>query len=375
MRLSSILLSFSLLLFSLNAQAATYKKYSVKSGETIYSILKKFYFSKDHINKILVNKKQFEKVYTLSVKQLYWVGIDDKEKKTIIKFFHPQKDESLTLWRQGGEAAAIVGPESFNVKTASVKGKVKGSIVVSIQNVIPSQKVAYRFLDAYKFQYNLRKQIQRNAKFSIVVEKKFLGDQFVKYGEILRTSLEIAGSNQTRYFIASKSGGSFINVKDMQFRRPLYAPVDYLRITSLYQKRRFHPIKKRRIAHLGVDFELPLGSNIYASQAGVVIKSGRTRGAGRYVVIKHNEGLTSYYNHMSSIRPRIKKGVSVKNGEVIGGIGCSGYCTKPHLHFAVKKNGRFVNPANFLKSYPYVQKDNIWDKVTVLRENPKSILY
>ncbi|MGE3388086.1 MAG: M23 family metallopeptidase, partial [Bdellovibrionales bacterium] len=61
----------------------------------------------------------------------------------------------------------------------------------------------------------------------------------------------------------------------------------------------------------------------------------------------------SYYNHLSNIATNVFPGARVANGQKVGEIGCTGYCTKAHLHFAVKRLGQFVNPLLYLKNYPY----------------------
>jgi len=80
---------------------------------------------------------------------------------------------------------------------------------------------------------------------------------------------------------------------------------------------------------------------------------GKTRAAGKYVVIKHSKTYTSYFNHMSEIDNSLHVGKNVPAGVRLGAIGCTGYCTLPHLHFAVKKNGRFVDPGPLVRSYPF----------------------
>ena len=237
-------------------------------------------------------------------------------------------------------------------------GKIRGPFVSSIKRHTGSEGVALRFMDAYLLQHNLVKEVKRNAKFKISFEQKYDGDKLIKSGEVLATSLELNNKVLKREFVKkSDKEGYFKNTSgDKLQHRQLYLPVNYMRVTSVFQPRRRHPIKKRRIPHMGVDFELPKGSAALAAQSGKVLRYGRTRGAGNYVVIKHSNGLTSFYNHLDSIDKKIKKGAWVKAGEQVGEIGCTGYCTKPHLHYAVKKKGRFVDPLKYLKNYSKKQK-------------------
>jgi murein DD-endopeptidase MepM/ murein hydrolase activator NlpD len=119
---------------------------------------------------------------------------------------------------------------------------------------------------------------------------------------------------------------------------------------------------------LGVDFELPEGADLFATNSGRVIRVGQNRAAGKYVVLRHENGMESYYNHMHTIAKNLRVGSQIASGQLLGTVGCTGYCTKPHLHFALKKKGRFVDPVPYLKSYPYPHKSLIARHMAALSE-------
>jgi hypothetical protein len=96
--------------------------------------------------------------------------------------------------------------------------------------------------------------------------------------------------------------------------------------------------------HHGVDFGAPLGTKIRASASGVVQQVGYERYKGRYITIRHPNRYESHYYHLSRRARNIKPGVKVEQGQVIGYVGCTGLCTGPHLHYGLRKSGRFINP-------------------------------
>jgi murein DD-endopeptidase MepM/ murein hydrolase activator NlpD len=98
--------------------------------------------------------------------------------------------------------------------------------------------------------------------------------------------------------------------------------------------------------HPGIDIGVPSGTPIRAAAAGTVIYSGWMEGYGNLVVIDHANGLATAYAHQSSIASG--NGASVSQGQVIGYVGCTGYCFGPHLHFEVRVSGEPVNPLNYL---------------------------
>ncbi len=273
-----------------------------------------------------------------------------------IKIYEAPRNLSYVFWRHKEKAGASLQKENFVVREKVVRGKVVGSLLNSISQLVPFAWTAYRFMDAYTFNYDLPKQLQRGAKFQFRVETKYDGADLVGYGEILETSLQIGSRMEHRYFVRYPGGGTFLNPASLQEGRPLYAPVNYMRVSSLFSSRRFHPIKNRRQAHLGVDFELPEGSDVFASGSGVVLRSGFQRASGNFVVIRHDGGLETYYNHLRVLTGDTRPGARIEDGRKVGEIGCTGYCTKAHLHFAVKRGGQFVNPLHYLKNYPYRSK-------------------
>lgn len=105
---------------------------------------------------------------------------------------------------------------------------------------------------------------------------------------------------------------------------------------------RFHPILHRTLFHTGVDIAADTGEPIHVAADGVVIYAGWYGGYGNAVVVDHGGGLSTLYAHCSVIY--VKKGESVAQGEVIAGVGMTGYATGPHLHFEVRVDGKPINP-------------------------------
>ncbi|MDE0168342.1 MAG: peptidoglycan DD-metalloendopeptidase family protein [bacterium] len=109
---------------------------------------------------------------------------------------------------------------------------------------------------------------------------------------------------------------------------------------------RIHPIFGDRRLHTGIDLGSAAGASIHAAGNGTVILAGSWGGYGRTVVIDHGGGLSSLYAHQSSIA--VAEGQRVLAGDVIGYIGCTGFCTGPHLHFEVREVGAPVDPMLWL---------------------------
>lgn len=101
--------------------------------------------------------------------------------------------------------------------------------------------------------------------------------------------------------------------------------------------------------HAGVDISADAGAPVLAAADGVVTAAGRNSTYGRYVAVRHAEGLTSFYAHLGGIDAGVAPGTAVKAGRAVGRIGSDGTSTGPHLHFEIRdRRGRPLNPALFL---------------------------
>lgn len=116
---------------------------------------------------------------------------------------------------------------------------------------------------------------------------------------------------------------------------------------SSYFGMRSDPFSGLPQMHGGIDFASPFGSDIVSVGAGIVTWSGSRYGYGKMVEINHGNGYVTRYAHASKVLAEV--GQSVKRGEVIAAVGSSGRSTGPHVHFEVLKNGKKVNPVNFIQ--------------------------
>ncbi len=143
------------------------------------------------------------------------------------------------------------------------------------------------------------------------------------------------------YKISELSTGKNDNPESTgSFSYPVRAP-----ITSPFGPRR-HPIFGVRSMHSGIDLAAPYGTPIKASEGGVVIYSGWYGGYGKVVILDHAKGFSTLYAHLSSTKVTV--GARVKQGEVVGFEGSTGYATGPHLHFEVREQGKPKNPVIYL---------------------------
>ena len=131
----------------------------------------------------------------------------------------------------------------------------------------------------------------------------------------------------------------------------------YGRILSRYGRRR-HPLTRKWHYHKGIDIPSWNGAPIKATADGIVIYAGWANTFGNLVTIRHGMGYMTLYAHAS--RVLVKKGESVKKGQIIAQIGSSGLSTGPHIHYEINRWGKSVNPISYLDLDMFTASRKMW---------------
>jgi len=194
--------------------------------------------------------------------------------------------------------------------------------------------------------------LQKGDKFKVLYDEQYVGNKSVGIGTIYAAWFEHRGERFNAYRFSQDSAASYWDEKGNSLRKSfLKAPLHFSRITSRYTGSRFHPILKISRPHTGVDYAAPAGTPIMAIGDGYILEKGYNGAAGNYIKIRHNSVYTTGYNHLSRFGKGISNGVRVKQGQIIGYVGSTGYSTGPHLDMRFWMNGHPVDPLK-VKSPP-----------------------
>jgi murein DD-endopeptidase MepM/ murein hydrolase activator NlpD len=193
-------------------------------------------------------------------------------------------------------------------------------------------------------------------------EDRFIDGNKLAEGNILAASFTNRKTTFKAVRFAKKDGiGGYFSPEGLSMRKAfLRTPLDIFRISSGFNLRRKHPIHKKIKAHRGVDYAAPRGTPVYATGAGKVVEAGYTIANGNYVFIKHGQTYTTKYLHLHN--KKVRKGQSIKQRQLIGTVGSTGYATGPHLHYEFLVNGIHRNPRTVklpqAKPIENAEKDN-----------------
>ena len=211
------------------------------------------------------------------------------------------------------------------------------------QQKIPAS-IIVEFARIYGFQVDFQRDIRKKDTFQIMYEV-FENDngKIIETGEILYANLKLSGQDNSLYYFDNKGSEGHYDKSGKSVKKALMkTPINGARLSSPFGMRK-HPIDGFNKMHRGTDFAAPMGTPIMASGDGVVKKAGWCGGGGNCVVLKHNSTYQTVYAHMSKFAKGVRKGLRVKQGQIIGYVGSTGKSTGPHLHYEVIVNGKKIN--------------------------------
>ncbi|MBU8849240.1 MAG: peptidoglycan DD-metalloendopeptidase family protein [Desulfobacterales bacterium] len=318
----------------------------VKRGDTASSLLNK-YLSLKTIYEISRRSSDVFSLTRIRKGQPYKIFLQENN---LIGFeYEINKEIRLVIQKENGIFSINQAPIEYDTALEVVSSTITSSLVEAVRKSGEQSRLAWKLSDIFAWDIDFIRDIQPGDQFKILVEKRYRDGKFSGYGNIQAAFFTNNGTLFKAFLHKNSKGVSGYydeNGNSLQ-KAFLKAPLAFSRITSKFTKRRLHPIFKVYRPHPGVDYAAPKGTPIKTVGDGVIAEIGYNKGMGKYINIRHSNGYTTGYNHMSKFAKGMKKNQSVLQGDVIGYVGMTGYATGPHLDFRMKKNGKLLDPLKY----------------------------
>ncbi|HET7042817.1 MAG TPA: M23 family metallopeptidase, partial [Gemmatimonadales bacterium] len=242
-------------------------------------------------------------------------------------------------------------PIDWHPELVRLEGPIDNTLYQALDGSIPDSilpkgerdALAWELADVYAWEVDFTRDIRPGDRYAIIAERMRTPDGEVRFSRVLAGDLVVGGREYTAFeFDSLASGSSYYDADGRSLRRAfLRAPLQFRRLASGFGGR-FHPILGRWKQHEGVDYAAPLGTPVMAAGDGVVLRAGRSGGYGNLIEIRHANGITTRYGHLSQIKVHV--GERVKQQEYIGNVGATGLATGPHLHYEFRVGGVARDP-------------------------------
>ncbi len=317
---------------------------TIKQGETLYDIFRKYSLDLKEFIKLKEASADVHKLRYLNPGRPYKILIDDDSR--INKFVYWIDDDNILNITRVEDGFCVEKKEiEYEKRILYLGGIIKDSLIQSVGEEKENIILAFQLSDIFAWDIDFTTDIRNDDLFKVVVEGLYLNGKFKKYGEILSAEFVNNGEIHRAYRYEVNGKVDYYDAEGKSLKRAfLKAPLSFRRISSGYSKKRFHPVLKIYRPHLGVDYAAPAGTPVSTVGDGTVFFAGYKGGNGNMVIIKHPNGYKTYYGHLSKIKKDIRKGVKVRQGQIIGYVGSTGLATGPHLDYRIKINNKFVNP-------------------------------
>jgi murein DD-endopeptidase MepM/ murein hydrolase activator NlpD len=247
--------------------------------------------------------------------------------------------------KQGSEFKALEQQISLSPQQQMKSGEIRSSLFAATDAAGLSDNVATQLADIFAGDIDFHRDLRRGDKFTVIYEMFYHQGRAIKSGRLLAAEFINQGRSYRAVWFEDADGkGGYFTPEGKNLRKAfLRSPLEFSRISSGFAMR-FHPILQQWRAHKGVDYAAPVGTKVKATADGVIEFAGRQSGYGNVIMLRHQGGFATNYAHLNSFAGGLHKGARVRQGDVIGHVGQTGWATGPHLHYEFRVNNEVRNP-------------------------------
>jgi murein DD-endopeptidase MepM/ murein hydrolase activator NlpD len=256
-------------------------------------------------------------------------------------FIYERNPKDYALFSLSDTLGVRLGSYPVDTVYARAQGTIENSLYMDFDKVGHPTNLAVAMASVYAWTIDFSR-VQKGDTYDVTYRREVVNGTPVGMPVVLSSVFTHWDRPLEAYRFETDGVGGYFDLEGGSLQKVfLKAPVEFSRISSRYNPKRFHPVLKKVKGHFGTDYAAPKGTPIVAVGDGVVTKSSYTSGNGKYVKIRHNSTYETQYLHMS--RRGVKEGQRVKQGQTIGYVGQTGLATGPHVCFRFWKNGKQID--------------------------------
>ena len=324
----------------------TVKRDTIKSGDSFGQILENNNLFYPKIYNIVQATNKIFNIRKINVGRPYTILYSKDSLEIPELFIYQPNPIDYVVVSLSDSTWAERKQKEVELKSLEASGTIYSSLSETMENLKLSPLLTNELSEIYAWNIDFFR-LEKGDNFKIMYTSKYVNDSvYIGLNRIHNAYFEHRG--KPFYAVEFKTDSlrniyEYFDENGKNLRRAfLLSPVQFSRISSRFNLRRKIAYYGKIKPHYGTDFAAPVGTEIRATAAGRVVKSGYTRGNGYYVTIKHNATYSTQYLHMK--QRGLKVGTYVSQGDRIGYVGMTGYTSGPHVCYRFWKNGKQVDP-------------------------------
>ena len=325
---------------------------TVKDGDSLSNIFKRTNLSAQELYKLTHSSSEAKILTRIFPGQTLHFQIGENKELRALRYTKSQLESTLFEKTENGEYVASQIMRTPEIRTNFRRARIDKSLFLAGHQAGLPQRLIMKMANIFGGVIDFVHDPRKGDEFYVLYEEKYLDGKRISIGEILAAQYINQVKEYTAFRYEHENGDvGYYTPEGISMRKTfLRAPLDFTRISSGFNLRRKHPIHKNILAHRGVDYTAPRGTPIFAAGDGRVVSAGYSKARGNYVFVQHGHQYMTKYLHLH--KRHIKRGQKVKQGQIIGTVGSTGYTTGPHLHYEFLVNGVHRNPRTILKKLP-----------------------
>ncbi len=314
-------------------------------GDTFKSILQKQNLNGRTIDSVIKKVKDSFDIRSITRRKAI-TFLREKGKTNKLQVFIYQTDRlNYYLFDFRDTIAVYKRARPLTFKNRTVAGSFIGNLVKSLEEVKVDKILAKKLTKTYAWSIDFFKT-KKGDKFCLSFTERYINDTIYDGIDSLRCAfVEYKGKKIYAFPYIQDTVSNKVDYYDDQANALrnffLKSPLKFGNLTSHFSTNRFHPVLQTWKAHSGTDYTAATGTPIMSTATGTIEQTGFTTGNGNFVKVKHDKMYSTQYLHMSKIL--VRRGQSVKQGDIIGKVGSTGLATGPHVCYRFWKNGTQVD--------------------------------
>lgn len=321
-----------------------FQSVTVKSGDSLASLFSRMKLSFADLMQIVHLPKAKHYSSRLKANQIILFKINASHQLQAMKF---QMDlgQDLMVVKKGHRFVEKIVKKPMTATLIERSGTVRGSFSRSAENAGLNSILTNQFKTIFHGEVNFAKDVHARDHFDVLFKEYYVNGHPYHSGDIVAAKLLLNHKVHYAILFDAKSHHSYFDENGHALKsRFLMPPVANAHITGLFTYHRLDPVLHVVRPHLGIDFATTRGSPVKSIGDGQVAFSGKERGYGNTVIIQYGRTYKALYGHLQYAARGIHRGNTVKQGQVIGYVGSTGWSTGPHVHFELYVNGTPKNP-------------------------------
>jgi len=319
----------------------------IQRGDTVASVLARLSVNDQEAFSYLLQAKDVRSLYQLIPGRSIRVVTTQEGRLESLAYVNTD-GRRLTVTRnekESGFSATEEVPQTEQWVMQS-SGEIETSLFGATDAAGIPEMIATQLAEIFSSDIDFHRDLRRGDRFSVVYEALAADGEFVGFGRVLAAEFVNQGRSFRAVFFRDNEGRNGFYTPDGRNMRKAFlrSPIEFSRVTSGFSNSRFHPVLKAWRAHKGIDYGASTGTRVRVTADGFVTFVGRKGGYGNVVTVRHPNGYTTLYAHLSGFAQGIRQGKRVVQGEVVGLVGSTGLATGPHLHYEFHVNGVHQNP-------------------------------